>query len=114
MRIPDGADDAGGQVLAPANVVDHLFRNRVVEHPVNSEVASERILARAAKVHADRVAAIEIGAVSAKGRHLKRIAFKHHQHDAELRPHRHSVGKQRLHVCCPRTGGDIKVLGFDA
>ena len=107
--VADGADDAGAQVLLPADEVDHLAAQRVEEEPVDGEVTALRVLARRAEAHAARPAAVDVGVVGAEGRHRERDAVLDHQDDAELRADRHGAPEERLHGLRGRAGGDVEV-----
>src|SRR5581483_919434 len=68
VRRADGADDAGAQVGAPADIVQHFLGNGIEQQAVDGEVAALHVFARIGGV-GDFVGmpAVGIQAVAAEG-----------------------------------------------
>ena len=69
-RVADGAQDVVLQVGLAADVVDHLVGQRVQEHAVDREVAAGGVELGRAEDDRFGPAAVDIGAITAKGRDL--------------------------------------------
>ncbi len=75
-------------VVAPADVVDHFVRHRVVQQAVDSEVSPFNVrLDRSGERHALRTPPVRVVVVFAEGRDLNRRSGPFHQYDAERSPH---------------------------
>ena len=97
-RISDRAESAGFEVLAAADEVEHLSFDRIVEKAIDGEIPAFRISFRRGEAHASRMAAVEVGPIGTKGRHLVVAALFDHQNDTELRAYRNGSRKERLHL----------------
>ena len=103
------------QVFPSADVIDHLLPDRVVEQPVDREVASQGVFPGIAETDALRMAAIVVLVVTAKGGHLDlagTAAPLHRNHpiggtDGQRPP----VAEQRADLPGPGIGGYVVVFG---
>ena len=115
VRISDRADNSGAQIAHPADQIDQSVGDRIVKHPVDSEVAANRVFLDRAKAHRRRPASVGIFGVSAEGRDFDRLVVVEHYADhAELRPDRDRAVEHFLHDFGARVGGDVVILGLDA
>ncbi|MCX7915278.1 MAG: hypothetical protein N3A53_03115, partial [Verrucomicrobiae bacterium] len=67
LRFADGADDALGDVVSAADVVENLVGYWVVEQSVDGEIASLCIFGGGTEVNGDWVAAVCVAVVAAEG-----------------------------------------------
>ena len=115
VRISDRADNSGAQIAHPADQIDQSVGDRIIEHPVDSEVAADRVFFDCAKAHRRRPASVGVFGVSTEGRDFDRLVMVQHNADhAELRPDRDRAIEEFLHDFGARVGGDVVVLGLDA
>ena len=141
LRIADGADDAGLQVVAAADKIEHaIVVQRVHQQAVDGEVAALHVLLRVFGV-ADAVgmASVGVGAVVAEGRDLDVVrmlgrngrwrrlvwvpnpsflclagSFQRYQHNAELRADGVGLREDAHDLRRRGIGGDIVIGGGDA
>ena len=90
-RIANRPDHPLGHVVLAAHIVEHPLRGGVIEHAVDGEVASQGVFPRVGKSDTGRVAAVDIAAVGAKGRHLAHMLSARYQDNPELHPNRDGV-----------------------
>ena len=104
----------------PADVVQKLFCDWVVEHAVDGEVAARHIVARVGGVaHRIRAAAVRVRAIGAEGGDLGfELGFRvvgvrrDHKHHAEMRAHGKCARKHVEDDLGRGAGGDVEVLGL--
>ncbi|MDD5200171.1 MAG: hypothetical protein PHC88_10265 [Terrimicrobiaceae bacterium] len=112
--IADGPDDAGVEVGAPADEIQHLLGRGVVKKAVHCEVAPAGVALGVGKGHGGRVASVEVFAIGTEGRDLIFAAvFEHHDH-TELRADRDRAPEQAFNLRGPGARGDVIVLGVRA
>ena len=115
VRISDRADDSGAQIAHPADQIDQSVGDRIVEHPVDREVAADRIFFDRAEAYRRRTASVSVFGIGAEGRDFERLVMVQDNADhAELRADRDRAIEQFLHDFGTRVGGDVVVLGLDA
>ena len=100
----------------PPDVVDHLVRERVQEHPVDREIAAGGV--ELGRAEDDRLGppAVDVGAIAAKSRDLDFDARLRdggpNPHDAERDPDGDRAERQDRHdLFGGRRGGDVVVRG---
>jgi hypothetical protein len=95
-RISDGAQDARGQIGLAAHMVHHLVGDRIIEQPVDGEIAALRILLRGGEDHAGGPTPIGVVDVLAEGRHFKGVVVAGDLDDPESLAEGAAVGEQLL------------------
>jgi hypothetical protein len=126
-RIADGADDAGGEVIAAVDEVDgggggvagSVVGEGIEEQAIDGEVAAEDIFAGVGgEANGVGTAAIGVGAVVAEGGNFSDdvlfIEWLADKDDAEVRAHGEGFGEERDDLAWSGGGGDIEVHGRDA
>ena len=108
--IANGANDSGREIAPAADEVDEAIGHRVVEHPVDGEIAAGRVLFGGGKRDHLRPAPVEVFVVRAERGHLEGAALFHDQNHAKVRADRLRVGKQRLHLGRFGRGGEVKIV----
>src|SRR6266436_3578550 len=98
------------KILPTPHIVDHGIRDRIVEHPVNGEVASSSVLFRGREGHRIRATAIQISAVGAKGSDLKFPLIFKHTDDPKLGTDRNCASKNLLDFFRTRVGGNVDIF----
>ena len=128
---PIVADDSGLQVLAAANKIENLVRDRIEHHPIDGEIAALHIFARIlAEAHLVRMTAVGVAHIGAKGRDLdgapwlgscreglarpRAVAGRspcssRNQHDPKLLAHRKRLRKDLHHLLRSSVGSDVIV-----
>ena len=69
-RVSNGTNDTIVEICLPTNIINDGVRQRVKEHAIDREIASQRVLSGIAETNGHRVTAIEIVAICPKRRHL--------------------------------------------
>src|SRR6267143_1287677 len=113
-RLPNSPDQFFFQILPTPHILDHGIRDRIVEHPVNGEVASSSVLFRGREGHRIRTTAIQISAVGAKGSNLKFPLIFKHTDDPELGTDRNCASKNSLDFFWTRVGGNVDIFRREA
>ncbi len=119
VRVADRTDDAVSKVLLTADVVDHLFRQRIEEHPVDREIAALGIRFRIGERDAFGPPSIEVTPLCAEscdfnGKHTG-VAFRLRRQDndhakARADSERAAVTEQITHVIGQGGSRDVEVL----
>src|SRR5262249_43123464 len=118
LRVADRAQYFRLQVRLPADVVDHAAVERVEKHAVDGEVTALRIFSRRRERHRLGPAAIDIGPVRPKSRHLDlrerpvRPPRADDLDDAETHPDLDRLLERLNDVFRPGRRGDV-VIGRD-
>lgn len=110
-RLADGADGFRLDVRAPANEVQRLVRDRVVEKAVDGEVAPLGVLLRRRERDRRRMAAVDVRVVGAECGDLDLVAVLHDDDDSELRADLDGAREERRDLLRPRAGGHVVVVG---
>src|SRR5258708_13732297 len=109
-RLPNRPDQFFFQILPTVHIVDHSIRDRIVEHPVNGEVASSSVLFRRRKGYRIRTADIQISADGAKSSNLKFPLIFKYANDPELGADRNGASKNSLDLFRTRIGCNIDIF----
>ena len=103
------------KIAQTADQIDQAVGDRIVKHPVDSEVASDSVFLDSAKAHRRGPASVGVFGVGAERRDLDRLVVIQHNADhAELRADRHRAVEHFLHDLRTRVSRDVVVLGLDA
>ena len=105
----------GGQVLLPADEVDHPLLDRIVEQAVDREVAARGVFLGGAEGDAVGMAAVAVGGVAAEGGHFHRAGrFRpdHRNHpEGGADGQGAAAAEQRADLIGHGVGGHVIVLG---
>ncbi len=105
----------GGQVLLPADEVDHPLLDRIVEQAVDGEVAARGVFLGRAEGDAVGMAAVAVGGVAAEGGHLDRagrLRPDHRNHPEGGADGQGAAAAEQLADLLRRgVGGHVVVLG---
>ena len=117
IRVADRANEPCQQVLPPAHVIDYLIVDlarlqRIEEQSVDGKVASFGIFLGGGETHAGGMPTIDIFRIGTKRGDFNHAAVVSHEDDAERRPDRLGIGKQRSHAIGRSIGGHIPILGL--
>ena len=115
VGISDRANNPGAQIAHPANQIDQPVGDRIVKHPIDGEIAANRVFLDRAEAHRRRPASVGIFRVGAEGRDFDRlVVIEHHADYAELGADRDRAVEHFLHHFGTRVGRDVVILGLDA
>ena len=102
LRRADGADDFRAQILFAADPVVEFFRERIVEKPVDGEIAALRVGLGIAENDFLRTPAILIIRLGAKGGDLELMFAFDDNHHAEFACRRRMVFLKSFSICSGR------------
>src|SRR5258708_7727930 len=115
VRISDRADNSGAEIAHPADQIDQSVGDRIVKHPVDGEVAANRIFFDCTEAHRRGPASVGVFGVGTEGRDFDRlVAIEHNADHAELCADRDGAVEKFLHDFGTRVSGDVVVLRLDA
>jgi hypothetical protein len=116
VGVADGADHAGPQVLAAADVVDdrvpRKFRQRVLEEAVDGEVAPPRVVLGVGELDLAGPPAVFVAPLEAEGGDLDLVAHQPHQRHAERLADELAAAEEPRHDFRGRVGGDVVIGGL--
>src|SRR4029450_13829581 len=94
--VADGADEPAPEVGDPADEVQDLPGQRVLEQGVESKVTPRGVFSRGAETYGARPPAVHVGVVGAERRHLEAHAPLDDEDNPELHAHGHGTAKETL------------------
>ncbi len=112
LRRTDGADDFGAEILLTADPVVDFFRERVVEKPVDREIAALCVGLGIGENHRFRAATILVIRLGAKGGDLELLSALDHDHHAELAAHGDGAPEKFLNLLRLGVRGDVVITRF--
>src|SRR5207247_2414427 len=97
-------------VGAAADEIDHVFRDRIVKHSVDGEIAALRVLLRRRKMDRAGMPSAYVSVIGTKGRHLKLKTVLQHEDHPKMGADGERAWKKRLHGFRSRVGRNVVIL----
>ena len=119
MRVADGPQDFGLQILLAADEIEHLIRHGVEKHPVDREIPALGVFFRTGVRNAVRSPTVQVNSVGTKRGHLdfELIPFRRFRaddfDDAETRSDFDGSAKEFDDFFRPGIAGDIVIGGSE-
>ncbi len=108
-RIPDGADDAAGEIGTASERVADLVRARLVRDRVDGEVAAREVFVECGPEFHDRVAAIGLNVSPECGHLVGHVMAVEHANRAVLDAERHVTPEEAHDLLGRGRGGQVPV-----
>ncbi len=111
MGIADGADDFGFEIDAAVDIIEDLFSEGVVEHPIDGEVAAVGIFSGCGEFNAGGSAAVMIVEIASKGGDFILVPVDDDDEDPKGNADGDGMGKEGLDGLGRGVGRDVDVVG---
>src|ERR1700730_1027350 len=113
-RLANGPEELPGEILPTAHIIDEVVAARIVEHPIDREIAPHGVLFRRRESNVCGPPPIQVDSVGTEGCHFKIHLVYQYPNDPKLYPHGNGSLKKILHLLWIGAGRDINVLRGDA